>query len=136
MMLLNGVDKKRYGTLIDELNNYHLLGESHHPKNMESMLSMLTHYTVPGKREQNKVSKDKDKDSMGSIQANFAQDKVKVCYICGEEGHFSIDCPEKNEIKKEDYYINKVRGSNVQVVEEAEADKEPICSWDHCNWYG
>ena len=44
MIFLAGADKKRYGRLIEDLNNAYLAKKGNYPESMESTLTLLTHY--------------------------------------------------------------------------------------------
>ena len=42
-LFLLALDRKRYGHVLDELNNQHLLGANPYPTSVESVINMLTH---------------------------------------------------------------------------------------------
>jgi hypothetical protein len=88
MIFLAGADKKRYGRLIEDLNNSYLAKKDNYPESMESTLTLLTHYQDG--------SSGKTVDGNDGQQAtSFAQKKLmKIkCYLCKKMGHYKKDCP-------------------------------------------
>ena len=45
------------------------------------------------------------------------------CYCCGEEGHGSNNCPNKDKIPRSDWYVNKVM-TNLQNDQRTDASED------------
>jgi Zinc knuckle len=88
MIFLAGADKKRYGRLIEDLNNAYLAKKDNYPESIESTLTLLTHY------QDGTIGKTVDGND-GQQATSFAQkklDKIR-CYLCKKTGHYKKDCP-------------------------------------------
>jgi hypothetical protein len=100
MMMLSGADKKRYGKLLEDLNNNYLAGTDNYPSDVDSTVTLLSHYQdYQSNGGRNKVDSDGD----GRVETSFAQHKKKEkqkdkqkfriqCWTCGEYGHMARDC--------------------------------------------
>ena len=81
-MFLGGVDRRRYGKFIDEMNNSYVSGQDTYPKSAESALTMLSHYRSESDKKRNRRAGNgefDDGESMSSV--SFAQKRKDViCY--------------------------------------------------------
>jgi hypothetical protein len=97
MMMLSGADKKRYGKLLEDLNNNYLAGTDNYPSDVDSTVTLLSYYQdYQSNGGRNKV----DSDGGGRVETSFAQHKKKEkqkdkqkfriqCWTCGEYGHMA-----------------------------------------------
>jgi hypothetical protein len=93
MIFLAGADKKRYGKLLDDLNNSYLAGTDKYPKSIDSTLTLLARYQDHEAGPSKAASNGED-----VYEASFAQSfkKKKVrCYNCSGMGHIAKECPRK-----------------------------------------
>ena len=96
-IFLAGVDKARYGKLIDELNNAHLTGQENYPESVEAAMNMLSH-RMDGD-EKNVIIDFEEEEKLH--ETSFAQKgqhtgKNVTCFNCGKKGHIAPNCPEKD----------------------------------------
>jgi Zinc knuckle len=91
MIFLAGADKKRYGRLLEDLNNAYLAKKDNYPESMESTLTLLTHY------QDGSNGKTVDGGNDGQLATSFAQKKLQKirCYLCKKTGHYKKDCPDR-----------------------------------------
>jgi hypothetical protein len=125
MMMLSGADKKRYGKLLEDLNNNYLAGTDNYPSDVDSTVTLLSHYQdYQSNGGRNKV----DSDGGGRVETSFAQHKKKEkqkdkqkfriqCWTCGEYGHMARDCHSGQSNAQ----IDQVDESNI------------LASWNHWN---
>ena len=110
-LFLCSVSLKRYGKVIDELNNDFITGgQEHYPDCVEDAVTMLS-FRVDRNQQPIKVKQSADNyNPMGLQEKSFAQAEKdgKVCYCCGENGHISQLCDKKKTIPYEEWHINKV----------------------------
>jgi hypothetical protein len=79
---LAGVNTKKCGRLITELNNAYVAGQKKYPKKRCSAVTMLSHYM------NNKGVHMADKDKGQTALKSFMQKhKNEMCYRCGKKGN-------------------------------------------------
>jgi hypothetical protein len=96
-LMLSGVDKKCYLKLIEDLNNNYLAGKDNYPLDLDSTVTLLSHYQD---HQSGSGQQKMDDDGMEGIGTSFVQHKDKgrqrsrvVCFCCGKHGHIEKDCP-------------------------------------------
>ena len=102
-LFLNSLCAKKYGKLVDELNNSYLAGHDDYPATVESAISMVAHRM--DRDHKSNTSKTPD-DHDGETETSFAQTSGKkkrkqlrriICDACGGRGHTIDDCPNAND---------------------------------------
>lgn len=93
---LAGVDRKKHGKVINELNNAHLTGQKNCPKTVEGAMVMLSH--CMGVKPQAHRS-----DAEATPEMSFAQKRKKnvTCFKCGQKGHHANECEEDTDSDNE-----------------------------------
>jgi hypothetical protein len=90
---LAGVDKSRYKTVIDELNNDFVLGNDNYPGDVAGMLSRLTN-----RRGGTSSTRRMEAMQDGEVLTNFGQGVSwhanAICHRCGTKGHIARNCNE------------------------------------------
>jgi hypothetical protein len=135
-LLLRNSDQSKYGSVLDGLISQYSMGNNRYPKMVRSTTDVLSNHKFDrrrnqriqgnqkGKRNWNDSKKDGEDASQPptviASKTSFAQGgKAQTCYCCGKTGHISPECPDKNTIKKEDWYIRKAE-LHMQAVKEGE----------------
>jgi Zinc knuckle len=94
MFFLAGADKKRFGKLVEDLNNAYLSGKDNYPESIESTLTLLTHYQDHKSGGQNAGEND------NQLAANFAQGNRRIrCFECNQFGHYRRECPRRQQVQ-------------------------------------
>jgi hypothetical protein len=108
MIFLCGLDKIRYGKLLDELHNAYLAKTDKYPSTMDDAVTLFSNY-CDGQAPSKQKKTDDDEDDGKQFERSFAQitkNKGKnlkkkgvkiVCYTCGQPGHASPKCPLKDQ---------------------------------------
>ncbi|KAL7560198.1 hypothetical protein ACA910_003282 [Epithemia clementina (nom. ined.)] len=94
-VFLAGVDRARYKSAVDDLNNDFLLGTVHYPDDVTGMMTLLSN--CRGDEGGQHIDDLRD----GTItEISFAQKanmrKIK-CYNCGKPGRVASQCQEKSD---------------------------------------
>jgi len=120
-LFLAGVDRGRYKSVIDELNNEFILGKVNYPKDVPGMLNLLINRRGAGGDKQ----MDAIRDGVGGI--SFGQTGKQYtnfrCHNCGKKGHIRRDCP----LKKHNNTSGKGDGNDSKSVGSGSGS----VGWDH-----
>ncbi len=142
-LLMKNSDQKKYGTLITGLASQFSMGNDQYPKTMTAATDILSNHKhdnsdAKKKNNNNKPTvKDQGKDEKneeGATETSFAQGKI-VCYCCGKSDHKSPDCPDKDKIPKDQWFMNKAGTAYQNYIgkmsDNEEEDKKPSAkvSW-------
>ena len=96
MNFLKGLDRKRFGRMLDDLTNSYISGKNNYPATLEAAFSYVSNY----QHHQAGVPKAVDNEYQ-PIVTSFAQhtkqSKGVRCFSCGEKGHISKECPNKKK---------------------------------------
>ena len=103
-VFLAGVDRKRYGRMIDKLNNAYVAGNDMYPKTVEEALTMVSYYKDSGRK-----GGRKDGDGNPSEVSFLQKRKGVVCYRCGKKGHYANECEENEDVVSEYSDVSSVR---------------------------
>ena len=93
---LSTLDKKRYGSLIENLGNDYSMGNDKYPEDLTSAYNYALHYKNYDPPTEAILNSEKG--------LSFAQ-KGKTCWTCSKEGYTKCNCPDckkKKESKEED----------------------------------
>ena len=95
MNFLKGLDRKRYGKLLQDLRNSYISGKNNYPATLEAALNFVSNYQYHAG-----VPQAVDNDYAPQM-ASFTQTQMSrvKCFACGEKGHISKECP-KNKRKR------------------------------------
>ena len=93
MIFLAGADKRRYGVMIEELNNSYLAKKDNYPTSVEDVTMLLSHYQGHQSGGKNVVD---TKNHNLEKETSFAQLKKLRCFNCNEFGHVKANCPKLN----------------------------------------
>ena len=132
-------DKSKYGSLVTHLSTEINLGQDKYPKTIDNAKQLLSSYQwdkAPTNDSEDKDKKgrskesddDEKKEGESEAQANFSQAGGLRCYCCGEEDHKAPDCPEKDNIAKKDWWINKQQNKKPEQQHAQDAEHEQLAS--------
>jgi hypothetical protein len=95
MIFLAGADKARYGKLVESLNNSYLAKTDNYPSDLDSTVTLLSHYKDHQAGGIKKVDDDGDERETSFAQARRGANRLARvrCYRCNELGHVQNNCP-------------------------------------------
>ena len=89
---------RRYGRLIEELENDYTKGNDNYPRNMVKAYQLLNEYTQWNPRvtlhESSGVAFSQQGNNNTSAQRTTEWKKKATCHNCGQKGHIRPECPE------------------------------------------
>ena len=84
---LAGVDQKKHGKVVNELNNTCLTGQNNHPTMVEGAVMMLSHCMGDKQNHRNEQQREVN------VETSFVQRKKNVtCCKCEKKGHCANEC--------------------------------------------
>ena len=121
-----GVDRGRYKTAINDLNNDFVQGTVSYPDDVPAMLALLSNRREEGKSFQ---KYHEMRDGVG-LETSFVQVDRRRCYVCKKRGHIARVCPNRDDEKDSDDESNQVGSQNAQVSSQREV------KWSGMQWSG
>ena len=106
MILLAGVDKKRFGSLLDGLNNDYLAGQDRYPSDIDSTVTLLSNYrdhqVHGGRQVANNAGATRvmTETSFAQRQGQGRRNRQRVrgpCFNCNQPGHIAANCPLREQ---------------------------------------
>ena len=125
-LFLAGVDRDRYKTAINDLNNDFVQGTVSYPDDVPAMLALLSNRREEGKSFQ---KYHEMRDGVG-LETSFVQVDRRRCYVCKKRGHIARVCPNRDDEKDSDDESNQVGSQNAQVSSQREV------KWSGMQWSG
>ncbi len=126
-LVIRGSDQSKYGTLTRHFVSQYALGNDQYPRTILKAVDVLTNHKFDQKFNDNqKRNKEKQQGGDGDTPAatSFAQKKEKdkdvICFICGKPGHRLPQCPDKDNIPKNKWAINKLAGMQTKGDDDAD----------------
>ena len=136
-LLIRNSDQAKYGLLSNGLVSQFSMQNNQYPKTCTAATDILSNHRLDNKgntgykkKWSNNNKKDEDKNASTkatneTTATSFAQGgKDKTCYCCGQKGHMSPECPNKNSIKKEDWAIKKANQSHMERTTDSNQDND------------
>ena len=112
MIFLMNADQKRYGTLMDDLQDSFTRNRDEYPKTLEGVMDLLDNRKIVNKKSQaedinNKSDAEEDKENKTKTDSSFAQkNTIEPKCICCNEGHHYRSCPIKNKFAYDVWFKN------------------------------
>jgi hypothetical protein len=108
-VFLAGVDRRKYRTVIDDLNNDFVKGNMSYPEDVSGMVTLLANRRgeTTSRREEDDI-----KDGVNMNQMSSRKSKNVKCFKCKKRGHYASECPEKE--KSDDKQVSGYNGFSVE----------------------
>jgi len=101
MIFLAGADKKRYGVMLEELNNSYLAKKDNYPTSIEDVVMLLSHCQGCQFGVHNMID---DKTGPETSFAQLNRMSKLHCFECNKLGHVRSKCPK---LKKNSHFQNE-----------------------------
>jgi hypothetical protein len=135
---LDNADKKKYGSLLNNLSQQQSLKNDQYPKTINDAKQVLDNHRHDNAKEKNEAARkqsEKDKgpgkgpgndqnSNMSPLELSFAQMLNGACHCCGKQGHWAPKCPKKNSIPKEQWAINLAKKKDAAFHQFEQSSKE------------
>jgi Zinc knuckle len=120
MAFLHGLDKRRFGRLLEELSNSYISGKDIYPTSLQAAIHYVSNYQ---NHQAGGTGKAVDNEYT-PVATSFNQQLSRVrCFSCNEPGHVAKNCPKKkkkkpkdghqnNQVESDEEDDNRSRGSN------------------------
>jgi hypothetical protein len=126
-VMVVGADKRRFGQLIERLEDAYDVGTDNYPHTIDDAKNYLDRtaekksHGDDGDRTAEKKSHGDDGDvkSVGAVpqcQNQIKDDElelsfatIRMCHVCGKKGHLAPKCSLRRKIPEEDWYIARVK---------------------------
>ena len=112
LVYLENANSKKYGSLMSNFKMQYSLGNDQYPKKLNKANDALATHTWDKSYGEKKKTKAENKSGSHGDKKNekeglsMSQKKKKVrCFCCGEENHYSNECPKKDNILREYWAI-------------------------------
>ena len=151
-LFIQGCDQSKYGSFTKNLQAQYSLNNDQYPKTLTAAVDALNQHRYDPKYFESK-KKDRERrnnnnnrntpssdNSMPSQQTSFAQTTratqrnsnqpptnavtTAICHCCGESGHISKYCPQKDTIAKNDWYVKRAIGAYQEPDSTVTSDNE------------
>ena len=122
-LFIRGSDQAKYGSLTRSLISQYSLGNDQYPKTLQAAGDVLSSHRMDQRHFDNQ-RKNRDQQHNGGPgkqqdgntpppATSFAQQDGIWCHVCGKKGHKKPQCPDINNIPRNQWAINKAH-SNLQ----------------------
>ena len=116
LMIIDGADRNKYGSVIRDLVSDYSKQNDQYPRKPETSLDILSNHKWDSKFfELKKKAKEarsriqNDQDDNSTQASSFAQNSSKVtCHCCGKKGHYAPDCTKRDVIPREEWFVTKM----------------------------
>jgi hypothetical protein len=100
MAYMISVDRYRYGTLLEELENDMTKGTDNYPVNVTKAYTLLVNHKIQ-QRGVTRLFNDSEAVSFANVNGKKIPPDINTvkCYSCQKLGHYASDCPEPNKIE-------------------------------------
>ena len=97
------LEKKRYGKLMEDLDNSYMLKDDKYPQTMTDAYNQILHYKMPYKPKEKRTPPTNDQDALafagrgrrsGTEENNTDWHRTATCYNCQRVGHIAPNCTE------------------------------------------
>ena len=117
-------DSNKYGSLIKNLAQQQSLKNTQYPKTLTAAAEVLMehhwdqeYFDAKKKRKEQQQNDNENNSNNNEMELSFAQ-LENACYCCGKKGHSSNYCYKREQIPKDQWYINKLQKQETEKIEQ------------------
>ena len=128
-------DQAKYGSVLKGLQSQFSLGNDQFPRTLAAAVDVLSNHRFDPRYQEN-LKKQRERQAREREEAragtSFAQRNggsgTFVCYCCGQQGHSSNTCPDKDRIPKPQWWIKQQLQAWQNANQESERDDASVQS--------